>query len=209
MTLELKKQTLPTVIEKQHNKLISFLFTSRQLGELDVITERLKARLYSGSEITSRTNESSSTMTTGRCSSVPPPSTFIPINTNSNHPDMDTTRSATTTIQTDLLEHFPESLSGRPLMSNGLNITDVLSLHNNQVRLAQELMTKANHLLETSKDFFNKPPTPPPRTVLSTIVEKRSTPSPPPVLPNFNTTTEFRTTERSPPIVYETNAHNK
>jgi hypothetical protein len=124
---------------------------------------------------------------------------------------MDTTRSATTTIQTDLLEHFPESLSGRPLMSNGLNITDVLSLHNNQVRLAQELMTKANHLLETSKDFFNKPPTPPPppRTVLSTIEEKRSTPSPPPVLPNFNTTTEFRTTERSPPIVYETNGHTR
>ena len=78
-------------------------------------------------------------------------------------------------------------------MSNGLNVTDVLSIHNDQVRLVQELMTKANHLLETSKDFFNKPPTPPPTTV-----EKRSTPSPPPVLPVFNTTTEFRTTERSP-----------
>jgi hypothetical protein len=171
------------------------------LGELDVITERLKARLHSGSEISS-----SSTMTTARCSSVPPPSTFIPFKTNSNHHDIDTTRSTTTNLQTDLLEHFPESLSGRPLMSNGLNVTDVLSLHNDQVRLVQELMTKANHLLETSKDFFNKPPTPPPPppppppTSLSTIVEKRSIPSspppPPPALPNFNATTEFRTMER-------------
>ncbi|CAF3564050.1 unnamed protein product, partial [Rotaria socialis] len=49
-------------------------------------------------------------------------------------PFIDTTRSTTTTIQTDLLEHFPESLSGRPLMSNDLNVTDVLSLHNDQVR---------------------------------------------------------------------------
>jgi hypothetical protein len=137
-------------------------------------------------------------MTTARCSSVPPPSTFIPFKTNSNHHDIDTTRSTTTNLQTDLLEHFPESLSGRPLMSNGLNVTDVLSLHNDQVRLAQELMTKANHLLETSKDFFNKPPTPPPPplTILSTIIEKRSTPPPPPALPNFNATTEFRTMER-------------
>jgi hypothetical protein len=64
-------------------------------------------------------------------------------------------------------------------------------------------MTKANHLLETSKDFFNKPPPPPPLppTSLSTIVEKNSSPSPPPALPNFNATTEFRTIERSPPIV--------
>ncbi len=182
---------------------------SRQLGELDVITERLKARLYSGSEI------SSSAMTTTRCSSVPPPSTLVPLHSNFNRQDIDTTRSTTTTtIQTDLLEHFPESLSGRPLMSNGLNVTDVLSLHNDQVRLAQELMTKANHLLETSKDFFNKPPTPPPPpppplTILSTIIEKRSTPSPPPVLPNFNRTTEFRTIENSPPIDYKNTKHNK
>jgi hypothetical protein len=149
-------------------------------------------------------------MTTTRCSSVPPPSTLVPFNINSNHQDIDSTRSTTTTIQTDLLEHFPESLSGRPLMSNGLNVTDVLSLHNDQVRLAQELMTKANHLLETSKDFFNKPSTPPPPpTTLSTIVERRSTPSPPPVLPNFNTTTEFRTTEKSPPIDYKHTEYNK
>ncbi len=90
------------------------------------------------------------------------------------------------------------------MISNGLNVTDVLSIHNDQVRLVQELMTKANHLLETSKDFFNKPPTPPPpppRTSLSTVVEKRPAPSPPPALPNFNTTTEFRTIEKSPPIV--------
>jgi hypothetical protein len=164
------------------------------------MTDRLKARLYSGSEIASTTNESSSTMTTSRCSSVPPP-----LNINSTRHDVDTTRSTTTNIQTDLLEHFPESLSGRPLISNGLNVTDVLSLHNDQVRLAQELMTKANHLLETSKDFFNKPPTPsppPPPTLLSTIVEQRATPSPPPMLPTFNTTTEFRTIQKSPPIIY-------
>ncbi|CAF3569267.1 unnamed protein product [Rotaria socialis] len=116
-------------------------------------------------------------------------------------PFIDTTRSTTTTIQTDLLEHFPESLSGRPLMSNGLNVTDVLSLHNDQVRLAQELMTKANHLLETSKDFFNKTPIPPPpSTSLSTIVEQQSTPSPPSALPNFNMTNEFRITAGSPQI---------
>ena len=171
-------------------------FFSRQLGELDVITERLKARLHSGSEMSS-----SSTMTTGRCTSVPPPAAFLSVHTNSHRSDLDSARPASTTIQTDLLEHFPESLSGRPLMSNGLNVTDVLSIHNNQVRLAQELMTKANHLLESSKDFFNKPPTPPPPApVLSTIVEKRPTPSPPPAMPNFNATTEFRTVGRSPPI---------
>lgn len=138
---------------------------------------------------------------TARSSSVPPPSTLVPSNLNSTRQDIDTTRSTTTTIQTDLLEHFPESLSGRPLMSNGLNVTDVLSLHNDQVRLAQELMSKANHLLETSKDFFNKPPTPPPpppTVTLSTIVERRPTPSPPPVLPTFDTTTEFRIREKSP-----------
>jgi len=154
-------------------------------------------------------------MTTTRSSSVPPPSTLVPFNINSNYQDIDSTRSTTTTIQTDLLEHFPESLSGRPLMSNGLNVTDVLSLHNDQVRLAQELMTKANHLLETSKDFFNKPPTPTPPppplppTTVSRIVERRSTPSPPPGLPNFNTTTEFRTVEKSPQIDYKHNEYNK
>lgn len=178
-----------------------FVRFRRQLGELDVITERLKARLHSGSEMSS-----SSTVTTARCSSVPPPAAFLSVHTNPHRPDLDSARSASTTIQTDLLEHFPESLSGRPLMSNGLNVTDVLSIHNNQVRLAQELMTKANHLLESSKDFFNKPPTPPPPPssstllppALSTIVEKRPSPSPPPAMPNFNATTEFRTTPRSP-----------
>jgi len=40
-------------------------------------------------------------------------------------------------------------------------------------------MTKANNLLETSKDFFNKPP-----SIPSTIMERTSTP--PPILPNFN-----------------------
>ena len=176
------------------------LFFRRQLGELDVITERLKARLHSGSEITS-----SSATTTARCSSVPPPTTFVPVPSTSHRQDADSTRSNSTTIQTDLLEHFPESLSGRPLMSNGLNITDVLSIHNDQIRAAQALMTKASHLLETSKEFFNKPPTPTPTplppTTLSTIDEKRSSPSSPPALPNFNATTEFPVTERSPPIV--------
>ncbi|CAF3368188.1 unnamed protein product [Rotaria socialis] len=86
-------------------------------------------------------------------------------------------------------------------MSNGLNVTDVLSLHNDQVRLAQELMTKTNHLLETSKNFFNKTPIPPPpSTSLSTIVEQQSTPSPPSALPNFNMTNEFRITAGSPQI---------
>ncbi|CAF2632795.1 unnamed protein product [Rotaria sp. Silwood2] len=205
-----------SMIDDENNKK-SFLMNNlhRHLNELGVITERLKARLYSGSDTASITNESSSTMIKNRCQSVPPPSTTLapfnlPLNTNSIRQDIDTTRSTTTTIQTDLLEHFPESLSGRPLMSNGLNVTDVLSHHNDQVRLAQELMTKANHLLETSKDFFNKtsiPTPPPPSTSLSTIMEKRSTPSPPPVLPNFNATNEFRITEGSPLITSKNTEH--
>ncbi|CAF3413631.1 unnamed protein product, partial [Rotaria socialis] len=105
-------------------------------------------------------------------------------------PFIDTTRSTTTTIQTDLLEHFPESLSGRPLMSNDLNVTDVLSLHNDQVH------------------FFNKTPIPPPpSTSLSTIVEQRSTPSPPSALPNFNMTNEFRITAGSPQITVKKAEH--
>ncbi|CAF3575312.1 unnamed protein product [Rotaria sordida] len=199
----------------------SFLMNNlqRHLSELGIITDRLKARLYSGSETasTTTTNESSSTIIKNRCQSVPPSSMLtqfnLPLNTNSIHPDIDTTRSTTTTtttttMQTDLLEHFPESLSGRPLMSNGLNVTDALSHHNDQVRLAQELMTRANHLLETSKDFFNKTSIPPPpSTSLSTIMEKRSTPSPPPVLPNFNATNEFRITEGSSVITSKNPEH--
>lgn len=104
------------------------LFFSRQLGELDVITERLKSRYYSNSEIPSTSRSDNS---------IRPSSTLT-----------------TNTIQSDFLEHFPESLTGKPLISNGLNVTDILSLHNNQVRLAQELMTKANHLLQSSKDLF-------------------------------------------------------
>jgi hypothetical protein len=127
-------------------------FSRRQLGELDVITERLKSRYYSASEISS----------TSRSSSTIPPSSTLTINS--------------TTIEKDSIE----SLNGKPLISNGLNVTDAHSLHNDQVRLAQELMTKANHLLETSKDFFNKP-----SSIPSTIMEKTSTP--PPILPNFNT----------------------
>ena len=158
-----------------------------------MITKRLEARYQSGSELASGSN---STLSTARCNSVPPPSSMaglhLPLDPNSSHPEVETGRSNSTTIQTDLLEHFPESLSGRPLISNGLNVTDVLSLHNDQVRLAQELMSKANHLLETSKDFFTKPPTPVPASV-------ERPPSPlPPALPNFNNTMEFRTTARSP-----------
>jgi hypothetical protein len=82
-------------------------------------------------------------------------------------------------------------------MSNGLNVTDVLSLHNDQVRLAQELMTKANHLLETSKDFFNKSPTPPPSSS-SAIIEKKTIPSL--ILPNLNATNEFQTIDDLPQI---------
>jgi hypothetical protein len=48
-------------------------------------------------------------------------------------------------------------------------------------------MSKANHLLETSKDFFIKPPTPPPSS--STIIEPKSISSSPlQILPDFNTT---------------------
>ncbi|CAF1141894.1 unnamed protein product [Adineta ricciae] len=200
-----------SMVEDESNKK-SFLLNNlhRQLGELGAITDRLKARLNSGTEISSTRHESPSTVTTSRCSSVPPPSTSMQVHVNTHQQNPDSNRSTTTTkIQTDLLEHFPESLSGRPLISDGLNITDVLSHHNDQVRLAQELMTKANHLLESSKDFFNKPPTPPPRS-LSIIAEQHSSPSPPPVLPNFNTTTEFHAREQSPPlppISYQTNEH--
>jgi hypothetical protein len=129
------------------------------------MTERLKSRSYSNSEISSRSS-----------STIPPSSTLT---NNSLRQDTDT-------IQKNSLEHFPESLSGKPLISNGLNVTDMLSLHNAQVRLAQEMMTKANHLLETSKDFFVKPPT----------IEQEFTASPS-MLANFNTTNEFQTTDHS------------
>ncbi|CAF2487401.1 unnamed protein product [Rotaria sp. Silwood2] len=192
-----------SMIDDESNKQ-SFLMNNlrRQLGELDVITERLKARYYSNSEI-------SSTITTSRNSSessVPQITSLnLPLTTNPIRQNTDDTHSitSTTTIQRDLLEQFPESLSGKPLMSNGLNVTDILSLHNDQVRLAQELMTKANHLLETSKDFFDKPPTIPIPPVTSTIIDKKSitsSSSPPPILPNFNATNEFQTIDNSPKI---------
>ncbi len=105
------------------------LLFSRQLSELDVITERLKSRsYYSNSEIPS----------TSRSDISIRPSSAL----------------TTSTLQSDFLEHFPESLTGKPLITNGLNVTDALSVHNEQVRLAQELMNKANHLLESSKDLF-------------------------------------------------------
>ncbi|CAF0800277.1 unnamed protein product [Rotaria sp. Silwood1] len=196
-----------SMIDDENNKQ-SFLMNNlrRQLGELDVITERLKARYYSNSEI-------SSTITTSRnssASSVPQITSLnLPLTTNSIRQNTDNTHSttSTTTVQRDLLEQFPESLSGKPLVSNGLNVTDVLSLHNDQVRLAQELMTKANHLLETSKDFFDKPPTIPIPPVSSTIIEKKSsTPSLPPMLPKFNATNEFQTVDDSSKID-TTNGH--
>jgi hypothetical protein len=173
------------------------IYSRRQLGELDAITERLKARYYATSDGTSTPH---SNMTSDRCNSVPPPASNlhttlqVPTNLESHRSDVDTARSTSTTIKTNFLEQFPESLSGRPLMSNGLNVTDVLSLHNDQVRLAQELMSRANHLLETSKDFFIKAPTPPPSTLptaLPVIEQTRSSPLPP-ALPQFEVSREFR-----------------
>ncbi|CAF4428881.1 unnamed protein product, partial [Rotaria magnacalcarata] len=217
--------------DNNNNNKKSFLMNNlqRQLGELDVITERLKARLHSGSDTASKAKQPPSTMITNRCQSVPPPLTMSPLNlalnTNSARSDIDTTRSTTTTIQTDLSEHFPVSLSGRPLMSNGLNVSDVLSSHNDKLRRAQELMTKANQLLETSKEFFNKapaptatsllttvekrpsPPTSPPSTSLSTTVEARTSSPPLPALPNFNSTNEFRIAEGSPHTASKTTKH--
>ncbi|CAF3248775.1 unnamed protein product [Rotaria socialis] len=193
-----------STIEDETNK-ESFLRNNlrRQLGELDVMTERLKARYYSNSE-------TSSTSRINSASSVPAINLLnLPLNKNPISQDTDSTHStATSTIQRDLLEQFPESLSGKPLISNGLNVTDVLCLHNDQVRLAQELVAKANHLLEASKDFFEKPPTVPTPPVSSTIVEKTSVTSfsPPPMLPNFNSTKEFRTEDYSPRI-NTTNEH--
>ncbi|CAF4062202.1 unnamed protein product, partial [Rotaria magnacalcarata] len=187
-----------STIEDETNK-ESFLRNNlrRQLGELDVMTERLKARYYSNSETssTSRINSASSVPTINLLN--------LPLNKNPISQDTDSTHStATSTIQRDLLEQFPESLSGKPLISNGLNVTDVLCLHNDQVRLAQELVAKANHLLEASKDFFEKPPIVPTPPISSTIVENKSVKSfsPPPMLPNFNSTKEFRTEDYSPRI---------
>ena len=161
----------------------------RQLGELDVITERLKARYYSNSG-------TSSTIMTSENSSIPSTPTITPSNLLVNEPficqDNDHIHS-TTTIQKHLLEQFPESLSGKPLISNGLNVTDVLSLHNEQVRQVQELMTQATHLLETSKDFFDRPSSPSVPPVSSTVIEKKSTTiSTPLALPDSNATDEFQ-----------------
>lgn len=178
------------------------VFPSRQLGELDVITERLKARYYSNSETSSTSQNSSSTLVPAKCGF------HLPLTTNPTSQDTDrscstagTATTPTPTIQRDLLEQFPESLSGKPLISNGLNVTDVLSLHNDQVRIAKELMAKANHLLETSKGFFEKPPTPPPPPrppVSSFIIEKNTIPtSPPPTLPHFSSTKELQTVENA------------
>ncbi|CAM4925264.1 unnamed protein product [Rotaria socialis] len=224
----------PSMIDddNSNNNKKSFLMNNlqRQLGELDVITERLKARLHSGSDTASKDKQPPSTMITNRCQSVPPPPLIVsplslPLNTNSARSDIDTTRSTTTTIQTDLLEHFPESLSGRPLMSNGLNVSDVLSSHNDKLRRAQELMTRANQLLETSKEFFNKasapaatsllttvekrlsPPTSPPSRSLSTKVEATNSSPPLPALPNFISTNEFQIAEGSPHTAFKITEH--
>lgn len=145
----------------------------------------------------------------------------LPLTKNPISQDTDSAHSTARTIEKDLLEQFPESLSGKPLISNGLNVTDVLSYHNDQVRLAQELVTKANHLLEASKDFFEKPPAvstlpplpppPPSPPVLSTVTENKSSvissaPTSPPAMPNFNATREFLTEDISPKIK-STNEH--
>lgn len=202
---------------------------------MDVITERLKARLHSGSEQTSITREFPSTMITNRCQSVPPPSTSSPfnlqLNSSSIRQEIDTTRSTSTTIQTDLSEHFPESSSGRPLMSNGVNVSELLSSHNDKLRQVQELMTKANHLLETSKEYFTKSPnqllpsttlltpteqqTSSPRTrphsaSLPRIVETRSSPPPSSSSPKFHTTNGFEIPEDSSSrMISKTDEHER
>ena len=177
---------------------------SRQLGELDAITERLKNRY---NDNVAASSNSQSNATTARSHSVPPDQAMapleLPIHNHTGRSEAETNRSTSTTIQTDFLEQFPESLSGRPLISNGLNVTDVLSLHNDRVRQAQELMSKANHLLETSKDFFTKTSTtpPPPPAIPSTVIDRPPTP-PPSMIPNFNATREFYSEPKSPQPVH-------
>ncbi|CAF0929940.1 unnamed protein product, partial [Didymodactylos carnosus] len=185
----------------------SFLMNNlrRQLGELDVITERLKARYNTRSDVTSETDRSS----------VPPPfeqnsgigrqcdlnlqyrsHSALPI-IESQHQQLPLSRTKSP-LDVDISEHFPESLSGKPLISDGLNVTDVLTLHNDQVRLAQELMSKANHLLETSKDFFTTADVNEQRSNLNRnnnynkIIEH---PTETTLRTNFNTTNEFHTAE--------------
>ncbi|UJR25905.1 hypothetical protein I4U23_007253 [Adineta vaga] len=153
----------------------SFLMNNlrRQLGELDVITERLKARFYSNSEVPSTLTSSRSNNTVS--STIHQISLPLTVTSNNTHHTM---------TQSDLSQPFPQYLiHERPSISHGHQVADALSLHNDQVRLAQELMSKANHLLETSKDFFVKSTTPPPPSSSSS--------SPLPARPNFNVTHEF------------------
>ncbi|CAF0774338.1 unnamed protein product [Adineta ricciae] len=163
----------------------SFLMNNlrRQLSELDVITDRLKARYYSNSEISSELPSSRSTNTLS--------STILPLST-----------------------HHQKDPTPEPTVNYDLSVTNILSLHNDQVRLAQELMSKASHLLETSKDFFVRSLTPPPSSSASTSMENIITPtklapSSPPALPNFNNTHEFEATIRSPHVDSSPQHHNR
>lgn len=136
-----------------------------------------------------------STISIGRCQSVPPTNMVTPLDLPSSRTDLDSTRSNSTTIQTNISEQFPESLSGRPLMSNGINVTDMLSIHNDRIRLAAEMVGRANQLLETSKDLFTRTATPTPP--VPPHVDTKTASSSPSTLPIFNATTEFQPENRS------------
>lgn len=111
------------------------------MGELDVITERLKTRYYSTSEIcsTSRTNSSHR------------PSSTLTMNTD--------------TLASDFLEPIPDNNNNKSSIHHANTVTDALSMHNDHVCLAQELMAKADHLLQSSKHLFDE----------SSIIERTST----------------------------------
>lgn len=109
------------------------------MGELDTITERLKSRYYSNSEVCS----------TSRTNSTHRPSSTLTMNTD--------------TLPSDFLEHFPDA--NQPSTDHNGNLSDVLSMHNDHVCLAQQLMAKANYLLQSSKDLFVEP----------SIIERTST----------------------------------
>ncbi|CAF0935186.1 unnamed protein product [Adineta steineri] len=176
-----------SIIDDQSNKQ-SYLRDNlrRQLGELDVMTERLKSRYHTTSEI-------SSTLTTSRTdTNTSSSSTIIPYNLPLT---INSIRSNTqTTNQRDLFEH----LNDKPLINDDITITDALSLHNDQVRLAQELMTQANYLLETSKDLFVQSSTSPQPSLSANIERKITETPPPPVLPNFSTSNEFQIIDHLP-----------
>lgn len=60
----------------------------------------------------------------------------------------------TDTLASDFLEHLPDN--NKSSVHHVDTVTDALSMHNDHVCLAQELMAKANHLLQSSKDLFDE-----------------------------------------------------